>query len=98
MALTCSPALWANADVRSEEHTSELQSRVDLVCRVLLEKKKPAGLGCLPCPRSGARLPQHRSNRPRRVLPLAKPRRLFFLDGAAPTATYTLPLHGALPI
>src|SRR5438105_8543458 len=25
--------------VRSEEHTSELQSRVDLVCRLLLEKK-----------------------------------------------------------
>src|SRR5438105_5788408 len=27
---------------RSEEHTSELQSRVDLVCRLLLEKKKAA--------------------------------------------------------
>src|SRR6266536_5748390 len=27
-------------DPRSEEHTSELQSRVDLVCRLLLEKKK----------------------------------------------------------
>src|SRR5438105_15181063 len=27
-------------DHRSEEHTSELQSRVDLVCRLLLEKKK----------------------------------------------------------
>src|SRR6266536_3528602 len=26
---------------RSEEHTSELQSRVELVCRLLLEKKKP---------------------------------------------------------
>src|SRR5438105_5753567 len=26
--------------LRSEEHTSELQSRVDLVCRLLLEKKK----------------------------------------------------------
>src|SRR5438874_8902205 len=26
--------------VRSEEHTSELQSRRDLVCRLLLEKKK----------------------------------------------------------
>src|SRR5699024_12123950 len=25
---------------RSEEHTSELQSRFDLVCRLLLEKKK----------------------------------------------------------
>src|SRR5438874_9399895 len=28
------------ADQRSEEHTSELQSRRDLVCRLLLEKKK----------------------------------------------------------
>src|SRR5207249_9704282 len=28
--------------VRSEEHTSELQSRFDLVCRLLLEKKKDA--------------------------------------------------------
>src|SRR2546428_6203823 len=27
---------------RSEEHTSELQSRSDLVCRLLLEKKNPA--------------------------------------------------------
>src|SRR5690349_23158173 len=30
----------AEARVRSEEHTSELQSRRDLVCRLLLEKKK----------------------------------------------------------
>src|SRR6266496_4606405 len=29
-----------NPEVRSEEHTSELQSRRDLVCRLLLEKKK----------------------------------------------------------
>src|SRR5438067_7304395 len=28
------------SNVRSEEHTSELQSRFDLVCRLLLEKKK----------------------------------------------------------
>src|SRR5207247_8319875 len=28
-----------HVEVRSEEHTSELQSRVDLVCRLLLEKK-----------------------------------------------------------
>src|SRR5687768_18134420 len=27
-------------DIRSEEHTSELQSRLHLVCRLLLEKKK----------------------------------------------------------
>src|SRR5260221_14235833 len=31
----------AQATIRSEEHTSELQSHSDLVCRLLLEKKKP---------------------------------------------------------
>src|SRR5438105_14673264 len=31
---------------RSEEHTSELQSRVDLVCRLLLEKKNKKGWRC----------------------------------------------------
>src|SRR5690349_23425925 len=30
----------ARVEHRSEEHTSELQSRRDLVCRLLLEKKK----------------------------------------------------------
>src|SRR5256886_10448035 len=46
--------VWDWADVRSEEHTSELQSQSNLVCRLLLEKKKtdieykdlpPAALG-----------------------------------------------------
>src|SRR5690349_23651272 len=32
--------LTNNSIYRSEEHTSELQSRRDLVCRLLLEKKK----------------------------------------------------------
>src|SRR5207237_9701138 len=31
------PGVWA---IRSEEHTSELQSHLNLVCRLLLEKKK----------------------------------------------------------
>src|SRR5437667_3284150 len=41
-ALTCAAALSARLtwqDARSEEHTSELQSHHDLVCRLLLEKK-----------------------------------------------------------
>src|SRR5437868_9610007 len=44
---------------RSEEHTSELQSRFDLVCRLLLEKKKSGTSDVLPTrftdktPRSG---------------------------------------------
>src|SRR3989440_6201136 len=33
------------AILRSEEHTSELQSRSDLVCRLLLEKKKKHRIG-----------------------------------------------------
>src|SRR5437868_9703318 len=35
-----SPPLQIQEIPRSEEHTSELQSRFDLVCRLLLEKKK----------------------------------------------------------
>src|SRR2546430_12795476 len=31
--------LWTNSSGRSEEHTSELQSQSNLVCRLLLEKK-----------------------------------------------------------
>src|SRR5947209_15749175 len=34
---------FANPFIRSEEHTSELQSRQYLVCRLLLEKKKRDG-------------------------------------------------------
>src|SRR3989440_2084841 len=34
------PCLHDALPIRSEEHTSELQSRSDLVCRLLLEKKK----------------------------------------------------------
>src|SRR5204863_8002040 len=36
----CTISPWLTAPIRSEEHTSELQSRRDLVCRLLLEKKK----------------------------------------------------------
>src|SRR5260221_9187267 len=34
-----SASAWASRPNRSEEHTSELQSHSDLVCRLLLEKK-----------------------------------------------------------
>src|SRR2546428_10120757 len=56
IAITCSPVpdghdhwtvrLLAGkaVELRSEEHTSELQSRSDLVCRLLLEKKKTTSL------------------------------------------------------
>src|SRR5438034_3276012 len=39
-AVTELATLLADSEARSEEHTSELQSHSDLVCRLLLEKKK----------------------------------------------------------
>src|SRR5260221_8061148 len=41
--------------VRSEEHTSELQSHSDLVCRLLLEKKRMLGRAQDPSPGPGSR-------------------------------------------
>src|SRR5215813_15675428 len=46
-ALSCSPAACAccsSGAARSEEHTSELQSRPHLVCRLLLEKKNDSDI------------------------------------------------------
>src|SRR3712207_8336170 len=42
----------ASSQLRSEEHTSELQSRQYLVCRLLLEKKKGPPTTMLPRPTS----------------------------------------------
>src|SRR2546430_12547162 len=42
--------LRALLDKRSEEHTSELQSQSNLVCRLLLEKKKNMSTGRTPQP------------------------------------------------
>src|SRR2546427_1725342 len=39
--------LFEKRRVRSEEHTSELQSQSNLVCRLLLEKKKTVDGGCI---------------------------------------------------
>src|SRR5438874_9858921 len=39
-AAEAAPKVLGGPAERSEEHTSELQSRRDLVCRLLLEKKK----------------------------------------------------------
>src|SRR2546427_7556289 len=38
--MTCRPSASNRVRLRSEEHTSELQSQSNLVCRLLLEKKK----------------------------------------------------------
>src|SRR6266536_1816171 len=58
---------WSEA-ARSEEHTSELQSRVELVCRLLLEKKKTTpSRGC----------PWTQSERGRNPLPTTRSSGLF---------------------
>src|SRR5260370_16073285 len=45
----------SQGDPRSEEHTSELQSHLNLVCRLLLEKKKTAHLSARhPCRTGGS--------------------------------------------
>src|SRR2546430_13617431 len=41
----CEVQQYSDLTYRSEEHTSELQSQSNLVCRLLLEKKKPAHAG-----------------------------------------------------
>src|SRR5256884_1108320 len=47
--LNLEETLPGTADRRSEEHTSELQSRLHLVCRLLLEKKNNSKLAHLVC-------------------------------------------------
>src|SRR5215510_9755977 len=74
---------------RSEEHTSELQSRGHLVCRLLLEKKNP-----VPLPEDGKVLGGVYRND---YFDLSYPLPFFFNDTAT-TEIYTLSLHDALPI
>src|SRR2546427_2562977 len=49
-SVACAASGWfssnAGSGERSEEHTSELQSQSNLVCRLLLEKKKNKSLQC----------------------------------------------------
>src|SRR5436305_5450944 len=45
-AISTVPRSTTRSPCRSEEHTSELQSRPHLVCRLLLEKKKRPDAGC----------------------------------------------------
>src|ERR1022692_2642470 len=97
---------------RSEEHTSELQSPCNLVCRLLLEKKNhsrsrglrehraadaPSRALC-----AGARCtnpPASPSNTQRCAQePRITPLLFFFFNDTATTEIYTLSLHDALPI
>src|SRR5215475_13790089 len=80
-------------DRRSEEHTSELQSRENLVCRLLLEKKKNLQRGRVERDRlavlGGGQEEEVSGGR-------GAP--LFFFNDTATTEIYTLSLHDALPI
>src|SRR2546422_206889 len=69
---------------RSEEHTSELQSRLHLVCRLLLEKKKK-------------KQDYMTDSSGYRYLCLCS-YFFFFFNDTATTEIYTLSLHDALPI
>src|SRR5215467_9328400 len=84
---------------RSEEHTSELQSPCNLVCRLLREKKKD-GHGDHAWAEVSAdyrtHLADHHLAQPRDLLPQL--RLLFFFNHTATTEIYTLSLHDALPI
>src|SRR3982750_3502383 len=96
---------------RSEEHTSELQSRSDLVCRLLLEKKKKHG-----CERANTAPAVRLECRQRAACAICWQFRagvgksdpghkvmstrviFFFFNDTATTEIYTLSLHDALPI
>src|ERR1019366_3666907 len=88
----------AALQLRSEEHTSELQSLTNLVCRLLLEKNTPRRSPCcLGTPAPGISMvppptPPRRRRRPRLSF------FFFFFNDTAPTEIYTLSLHDALPI
>src|ERR1039457_161001 len=105
-------AIHSIGEVRSEEHTSELQSPCNLVCRLLLEKKiqhRPqrgaGGVGAHRRPKTDC-VPRARSAPSPAVAPC--PTRgagtplpnlfFFFFNDTATTEIYTLSLHDALPI
>src|ERR1022692_3570363 len=112
--MSCS-SLWSSRMrpicTRSEEHTSELQSPCNLVCRLLLEKKKtrPARILSLrhfalrsgrPCSSRSRSLPEYS-----RTVESLDYRNcfvqlliFFFFNDTATTEIYTLSLHDALPI
>src|SRR6478736_1554651 len=83
---------------RSEEHTSELQSQSNLVCRLLLDKKKRhyLGKGVL---QAVANVNGEIANalRGKPADQRAIDQHFIFID-RAPTESYTLSLHDALPI
>src|SRR5256885_7363372 len=63
IVLTCIHMAFHQVKERSEEHTSELQSPCNLVCRLLLEKQtniKYLSISCTPSGTSGTSFTPHR--------------------------------------
>src|ERR1022692_3546883 len=88
---------------RSEEHTSELQSPCNLVCRLLLEKKKEEVKRLLKQAEATEAEEDTRDGRDKtgdeRPAEWARREtRFFFFNDTAPTEIYPLSLHDALPI
>src|SRR6516165_3686569 len=87
---------------RSEEHTSELQSQSNLVCRLLLEKKKNSSISAGVISAYAAKLimtsliPSFLCSRS--AGPIYCCSLFFFFNDTATTEIYTLSLHDALPI
>src|ERR1039457_714388 len=103
----CSPRTWKRSvlcDMRSEEHTSELQSPCNLVCRLLLEKERerqrPITQTTSPPIHVRTRLPLLNVVACVRLSQEAPSIALFdvFFNDTASTEIYTLSLHAALPI
>src|SRR2546426_5492882 len=77
---------------RSEEHTSELQSPCNLVCRLLLEKKKNPSRSCRGAATvSSSRPPGSVVVRPQRPGLSARPHSLMPPPGRAPALVYCPP-------
>src|SRR6266446_391959 len=91
----------STARSRSEEHTSELQSPCNIVCRLLLEKKNrlcERGSDADAAGDDQLRLSLSARKSPRFRMPAASPSSFFFFSETATTEIYTLSLHDALPI
>src|ERR1019366_3866435 len=110
--MTMSGCLNQNILNRSEEHTSELQSLTNLVCRLLLEKNNgtsvtkstngssaasPQLMFGLQCDPVPGKLRWLRVDAGRPSWPPFS-RIFFFFNDPATTEIYTLSLHDALPI
>src|ERR1019366_5586450 len=93
--------------IRSEDHTSELQSLTNLVCRLLLEKKKnrcPAARRASWTTATHARTPSTARGRRSRAPSASAVDRMrsracyfFFFNNTATPEIYPLPLRDALP-